>query len=212
MNLRATYLIPCLLWACGQHTDTTLSDSATAGSSGGVTVSSSGDHATDGLTGEFTGGLASTGSASDGVSTGSMPGTSTDETAGTTAATTFTTGEPTTATTGGNPDTEGQTGGETDESGAVIDDCMDLKAAYANESLEIRACESADQCGQQLKGTSCGCTRDWVARLDADTTHFFELLTLAGDLRCELVLAGTCDCPEADGSACTDGICTWNYL
>jgi hypothetical protein len=78
--------------------------------------------------------------------------------------------------------------------------------------MEIRSCNAPEQCGQELKGTSCGCTHNWVARTDADTDHFFELLGMADRLGCELILAGTCDCPAADGFTCTDGICAWKYL
>jgi len=63
-----------------------------------------------------------------------------------------------------------------------------------------------------LKGTSCGCTRDWVARLDADPSEFYALVELAGQLECELPFISTCDCPAAEGFRCLDGICAWNYL
>ncbi|MFN7143728.1 MAG: hypothetical protein ACK4YP_08145, partial [Myxococcota bacterium] len=65
--------------------------------------------------------------------------------------------------------------------------------------------------GQVLTGTSCGCTRDLVARNDADPAAFYqhiEDLTLAG---CEVGLDSPCDCPAVDGYACDEGVCTWNY-
>jgi hypothetical protein len=68
------------------------------------------------------------------------------------------------------------------------------------------------ECGQVLKGTSCGCTRDWVARLDADTAEFWALVDTANELGCELPFISTCDCPATDGYACSGGICTWNYI
>ena len=62
-----------------------------------------------------------------------------------------------------------------------------------------------------LTGTSCGCTRNLVARLDADETRFRDLLATQADMQCG-GMASTCDCPEADGYACENGRCTWNYL
>ena len=35
---------------------------------------------------------------------------------------------------------------------------------------------------------------------------------LAQELECELPFFSTCDCPEAKGFTCTDGICNWNYV
>ncbi len=76
----------------------------------------------------------------------------------------------------------------------------------------IRGCTEDAECGQVLMGTSCGCTRDWVARLDANTEAFYELVDLAGELECELPFISTCDCPATEGYRCTDGICGWNYI
>ena len=83
---------------------------------------------------------------------------------------------------------------------------------FQAEVAAIRGCSDDAECGQVLEGTSCGCTRNWVARLDADTTDFWDLVDLAGELRCELPFVSTCDCPAADGYACVDGVCAWNYL
>jgi hypothetical protein len=94
----------------------------------------------------------------------------------------------------------------------AIEDCDALLAAFWAEVAEIRGCEEDKQCGQVLTGTSCGCTRNWIARLDADTSHFLALVDLAGELRCELPFISTCDCPEADGYRCDAGTCSWNYL
>jgi len=90
--------------------------------------------------------------------------------------------------------------------------CDALSAAFAAETQAIRSCSTDAECGQVLQGTSCGCTRNWVARTEADTTCFYALIEQAGPLQCELGLGSPCDCPEADGYACVDGICTWNYL
>lgn len=79
------------------------------------------------------------------------------------------------------------------------------------EAVAIRSCEVATDCGQVLHGTSCGCTRDWVARNDADPTSFDRLLAEMNASSCETGLGSTCDCPEAYGFACEAGECTWNY-
>jgi hypothetical protein len=63
-----------------------------------------------------------------------------------------------------------------------------------------------------LGGTSCGCTRELVARLDADTTRFEALKDARiGGESC-ISLGSTCDCPNAEGFACSSGFCTWNYV
>lgn len=91
--------------------------------------------------------------------------------------------------------------------------CDDMVAAYEAETAEIRGCESDDECGQVLAGTSCGCTRNWVARTDADTSDWETLRTDAQEAGCELSgTISTCDCPPADGFVCNEGVCGWNYL
>lgn len=97
--------------------------------------------------------------------------------------------------------------------------CDELLAAFEAETLAIRGCTEAAECGQVLQGTSCGCTRDWVARLDADTTMFWSLVEIASEMQCEIPFVSTCDCPQADGYACVAGpnpedplLCTWNYI
>jgi len=90
--------------------------------------------------------------------------------------------------------------------------CEALIADFEAETQAIRSCEEDAECGQVLAGTSCGCTRDWVARTDADTTAWQEALDAATSNRCEVSLASPCDCPAAEGYACVDNICTWNYI
>jgi hypothetical protein len=80
------------------------------------------------------------------------------------------------------------------------------------ELAAIRSCTADDECGQVLRDTSCGCTRDLVARLDADVTRFNELRTTQVDgERCS-DLGSSCDCPEADGFECKDNQCAWRYV
>jgi hypothetical protein len=95
--------------------------------------------------------------------------------------------------------------------GSTLTTCDDVRAAIGDEFARIGACQTDAECGQVLVGTSCGCTRDWVARLDADTGRFEELMsvTVEGESCSEFI--GTCDCPSADGFACRGGYCGWNY-
>jgi hypothetical protein len=97
------------------------------------------------------------------------------------------------------------------DSGAITT-CAELEAELTKERQSIQSCTAAADCGQDLKGTSCGCTHNLVARLDADTTRFYELIDLSQTLECDPGLAGTCDCPNADGFVCTNGFCAWNYV
>lgn len=89
--------------------------------------------------------------------------------------------------------------------------CDDVQVAFAAELAAVQTCTEAEQCGQVLTGTSCGCTRDLVARLDADTEHLYALVDLAAQRGCDLGLSSPCDCPEVDGFACDDGTCGWSY-
>ena len=82
-----------------------------------------------------------------------------------------------------------------------------------NEELAaIRSCSLDSECGQALLGTSCGCTHDLVARLDADTTRFYELMMTQIDGRTCSNFGSDCDCPRADGFECDNGLCGWRYL
>lgn len=92
--------------------------------------------------------------------------------------------------------------------------CDDVVAEFAAESATIRTCVEPSECGQVLTGTSCGCTRNLVARNDADTTAFYALMAEANEMEggtCDLGLTSTCDCPEAYGFDCVDAVCTWDY-
>ncbi|MEM6992996.1 MAG: hypothetical protein AAF721_20965 [Myxococcota bacterium] len=100
-----------------------------------------------------------------------------------------------------------------DECAEPVDVCEQLAEDFAAETAEIRSCTADAECGQVLAGTSCGCTRNWVARTDADLTDWTELQTQAAEEGCPIPGGiSTCDCPAADGFACDAGICTWNYL
>lgn len=101
---------------------------------------------------------------------------------------------------------------EDSQAPVTYETCDELEPAFQAETESIRSCDAPEDCGQQLTGTSCGCTRDWVARADADTTLFYDLIQQGSALQCDLPLASTCDCPQADGFDCVDGTCTWNYV
>lgn len=91
--------------------------------------------------------------------------------------------------------------------------CDELETAFVAQTAAIRSCEDDTECGQVLTGTSCGCTRNWVARTDADITEWEATRAAALDGECGIGGGiSTCDCPAADGFACDAGICTWNYL
>ena len=97
--------------------------------------------------------------------------------------------------------------------GSTDQTCEDLQVAFAAEFEAVRGCEEANECGQVIPGFSCGCTRDWVGRLDADPDALLELADDAQSLQCAWAdWASTCDCPETDGFACIDNICQWSYV
>jgi hypothetical protein len=100
-------------------------------------------------------------------------------------------------------------GGGSNDDGDVACGALDDAVAEARDA--IVSCEADDECGQPLMGTSCGCTRDLVAREDADPTAFYEALSEAQAAGCD-TSGSTCDCPEADGFVCNDGRCGWNYV
>ncbi len=84
----------------------------------------------------------------------------------------------------------------------------DLEAALA----DVRSCASSSECGQVLEGTSCGCTRNLVARNDADASRVFALLAERVNGETCAGLSSTCDCPEVSGFTCEQGVCGWNYV
>jgi hypothetical protein len=112
--------------------------------------------------------------------------------------------------TGGVPNGGASTGGVATAGKPGELSCADLSEELAAEIDSIQACESDDECGQPLQGTSCGCTRNLVARKDADIGRFEELRDEHG-ARCDGGLGSICDCPAADGYKCSSNRCGWNY-
>lgn len=91
-------------------------------------------------------------------------------------------------------------------------ECVDIEADYAAELEAVQTCTEAAECGQVLTGTSCGCTRNLVARDDADTTAFYALMDEAVAEECAIGGTSVCDCPAAVGFDCVDHRCVWNYV
>jgi len=146
--------------------------------------------------------------------------TDTTETADTSATDTSTTGDSgttDTSTTGdsGTTDTSITDTNATDTSvtdtGITLETCDQIAAAFHAETEDIRSCKEATECGQVLTGTSCGCTQNWIARLDADVTDFYALIDQASAMECELIPDSSCDCPNVYGFACDEGTCAWEY-
>ena len=92
------------------------------------------------------------------------------------------------------------------------DECDTVIADLESELADLQSCEENSDCGLVLTGTSCGCTRDLVAREDGDRTAFDDLLEEASDLECGYGFDSVCDCPEAAGFRCDEGTCAWNYV
>jgi hypothetical protein len=88
--------------------------------------------------------------------------------------------------------------------------CDALEADRRAELASIQSCSSDAECGQEMVGTSCGCTRNLVARAGADTARFREIQASLAEAECDSLVT-TCDCPPADGFVCSAGRCAWNY-
>lgn len=95
---------------------------------------------------------------------------------------------------------------------ALLASCGEVTQAHSAELAYVQYCTRASECGQPLVGTSCGCTRDLVARLDADPGVYYGILERFQELDCNVPSFVTpCDCPPADGFACVANRCRWNY-
>jgi len=102
------------------------------------------------------------------------------------------------------------------EAGAPGSDGPSTCSSLVSEMLvalsSAQSCKSAADCGQPIPNSSCGCTRDLVARKDADLTKYQTLKKQVDDRGCEEDGGSTCDCPNADGFACIANVCAWNYV
>ncbi|RYZ03331.1 MAG: hypothetical protein EOO73_28120 [Myxococcales bacterium] len=88
--------------------------------------------------------------------------------------------------------------------------CGELEPELRKELADVQRCSTAADCGKPISGSSCGCTRDLVARNDADLSRYFELQQTVSQL-CGGEGGSTCDCPAADGFACVNERCTWDH-
>lgn len=93
----------------------------------------------------------------------------------------------------------------------ALSTCAQVSGAVSAELAYIQFCTRASDCGQELLGTSCGCTRNLIARRDLSVDRFYEILARGQTLECDLGFTSICDCPPADGFACGANRCTWNY-
>lgn len=126
--------------------------------------------------------------------------------------------------TGGTGGSSGGTGGSVHVTGgtgalpatgggaATSSDCDDYRQLASEELANIQRCTFDDECGQVLEDTSCGCTRNLVARFDANASYFRSLSTQVVNGEHCVQFPSDCDCPKADGFACVDGLCSWNYV
>lgn len=90
--------------------------------------------------------------------------------------------------------------------------CDDVESEYFDALEQVSSCAQADECGQPILGTSCGCTRNLVARTDADLGEVADLQAEAGELECDIGGTSVCDCPEALGFDCLEGTCAFNLV
>jgi hypothetical protein len=89
--------------------------------------------------------------------------------------------------------------------------CESLVDELKATLVSAQKCASAADCGQPIPGSSCGCTRDLVARKDANLAPYLDLRAKAYEQGCVSEAGSTCDCPNADGFACIENVCGWNY-
>jgi hypothetical protein len=90
--------------------------------------------------------------------------------------------------------------------------CDALRSDYDREIAQVSSCTTAAQCGQPIAGTGCGCTRDLVARNEADLGAVVTYQEQAPALDCTLGATSDCDCPAALGFDCIDGTCAYNLV
>ena len=90
--------------------------------------------------------------------------------------------------------------------------CDSLVSEMNAELSSVQMCKSAADCGQAIPGSSCGCTHDLIARKDANLSAYSALKAKVSELGCASEGGSTCDCPNADGFACINNVCGWNYV
>ncbi|HNS98509.1 MAG TPA: hypothetical protein PLJ27_06155 [Polyangiaceae bacterium] len=86
--------------------------------------------------------------------------------------------------------------------------CDDWRTEFDNFLASMQGCVTAEDCAA-VSGTSCGCTRNVVVNKNGDYEGFVAFVQQMNDAGCGR--RTPCDCPAAQGFACVDGICGWNY-
>lgn len=92
---------------------------------------------------------------------------------------------------------------------ADLETCDEVYDELKKLLPSVMSCTADSECGQVIKNSSCGCTHNNVARLDADLTRVSELFDRRAELECTSG-ATNCACEQTDGPVCRDGFCTWN--
>lgn len=90
--------------------------------------------------------------------------------------------------------------------------CLGIEQAINSEYARIASCSADADCGQVLNQTSCGCTREWVARTGADSSCFYALKKALYEMYCNSeIFASSCGCHPASGFTCHNEQCSWEY-
>ncbi|HKO52926.1 MAG TPA: hypothetical protein VJV79_34695 [Polyangiaceae bacterium] len=90
--------------------------------------------------------------------------------------------------------------------------CESLVSELQSTLNSVQKCTSAAECGQPIPGSSCGGTRDLIARKDADLSSYLAQRAKVAEVGCASEGGSTCDLPYADGFACIKNVCGWNYV
>ena len=87
--------------------------------------------------------------------------------------------------------------------------CKDTRRAIGNEYRNISSCNTHSDCGQFVRGTSCGCSNDLIANKTADLSAFYSLLNAGIDSSCMFTdfTVSTCECEEVRGFLCRNSRC-----
>lgn len=96
------------------------------------------------------------------------------------------------------------------QQGCVSCTCNEWWETWKALLTQVAQCNSVANC-IDVPGTSCGCTHNLVVNKDVDLWLFWKVAGWMGDDGCSPFVSD-CDCPPAEGFACMDGLCTWNYL
>jgi hypothetical protein len=202
-RVTACWLLGLALASCGgSSTNSAPDEQAGSGGLAGTTGATGGSGATGG-----TGGSGGSGATGGSAGSGGVGGSGGSGAAGGSAGSGGVGGSGAS----GGSGAAGGSAGSAGVGGSDFPSCEDARKAFDEELASIQSCTADDQCGQVLEGTSCGCTRNLVARRDADATRLHALKAVKVDDEVCNALGSSCDCPATNGFACTEGRCGWNY-